>query len=304
MRMLEQRTTFRRLGGLSAFLFVLAPIRQALSQPVEAVTKACVVAYESAQETRNAGNLLKARDDLRRCAATSCPTLIQNDCTTWLAQVSEAVPSVVFAAKVDGESVFDVVVSADGKRVADQLDGKPVEVNPGLHAFAFERSGQPTIEKKLIVAPREVGQVVSVSWKSSPAIELTTASAAPSRAGVEARPPMPAGRIVGWSAVGLAGAGIAVGSAFGLMMFGARDSAIAECPNNICRSGGLDDISRARTDATISTIAFAVGAGASLLGAYLLIRPEARPLSAVRSWTAGPTASSRGAGAWVGVEFE
>ncbi len=303
------------VGGLAAFLMVLAPTRAAFSQPADVATQSCVEAYEAGQQSRNVGDLLKARDDFRRCASAACPSLIQNDCTTWLAQVSEAVPSVVFDAKVDFESVFDVIVSADGARVANQLDGKPVELNPGLHTFVFERAGQPPIEKKLIVARHEVGLVVSASWKSMPPAAATASATGVSpggllsTAGREAAAPAKegpsTGRLVGWAVLGLGSAGVVVGSVFGMMMFGARDSAIAECPNNICRPGGLDEIRRARDDATISTIAFSLGAGASVVGAYLLSRPEpAKSQSAARSFAVGPTFSSRGVGAWIGADFE
>jgi hypothetical protein len=299
---------------------VFVPTRAALSQTANAATPSCVKAYEVGQQSRNGGDLLKARDDFRRCASPSCPSLIQNDCTTWLAEVSEAVPSVVFTAKVDFESVFDVTVSADGVRVATQLDGKPVELNPGLHTFVFEREGQPPIEKKLIVARNEVGLVVSASWKSTPPGGTSASRTGGSPTGLSPAGVLPTpgrdaasrashgpstGRIVGWTVLGLGSVGVVVGSVFGAMMFSARDSAIAECPNNICRPGGLDEIRRARDDATISTVAFSLGAGASVVGAYLLIRPEpAKSQSAVRSWRAGPTFSSRGAGAWIGADFE
>jgi hypothetical protein len=315
MRRGEAKPTIGWVGGLAAFFTVFGPTRAAFSQTAGAATQSCVDAYEVGQQSRNAGDLLKARDDFRRCASAACPSLIVNDCTAWLAQVSEAVPSVVFTAKVDFESVFDVVVSADGVRVANQLDGKPVELNPGLHTFVFERAGQPPIEKKLIVPRHEVGLVVSASWQATPPAGASgsptgvSPAAALSTTGREA--PAPAnrgpstGRIVGWSVLGLGGAGVLVGSVFGLMMFGARDSAIAECPNNICRPGGLDEIRRARDDATTSTIAFSLGAGASVVAAYLLIRPEpAKSRSVVGSWTGGPTFSSRGAGVWIGATFE
>jgi hypothetical protein len=291
---------------MTAFVGALAAPHEAWSQPQDDVTRSsCVEPYESAQQHRNAGDLLRSRDELRRCSATTCPVLIQSDCTTWLVQVAEAIPSVIFAAKLDDESVFDVSVAIDGTAATSQLDGKPVEVNPGLHTFAFTRQGFPAIEKKLIVAAHEMGQIVSVGWKApvitAPAVPL---QAAPLALEPEARSGASAGRVLGWSALGLAVAGVAVGSVTGVMMYGARSSAEAACPNNLCKPGGLDDIDHARTYATVSTVGFAVGAATALLGGYLVLRPERRTQSAIRSLTLGPMVSLQEGGAWIGGQFE
>jgi hypothetical protein len=91
--------------------------------------------------------------------------------------------------------------------------------------------------------------------------------------------------ILMWTAVGVAGAGIVVGSTFGALTLGARDSARSKCPNNRCMPGGLDDISRARTDASVSTVGFAVGIAAAAAAGYLLIRGDGA--SATPAATAG-----------------
>jgi hypothetical protein len=287
---------------MTALVGVLAAPREARSQSPDDVTRSCAAPYESAQQHRNAGDLLKSRDDLRRCSATTCPALIQSDCTSWLAQVTEAIPSVVFMAKLDDESVLDVSVSVDGAAVAAQLDGKPVELNPGLHTFSFERKGFSPIEKKLIVAPHQTGQIVSVGWKSPSVAALPTA--APTAIEPEAHAGASPGRVLGWTSLGLAVAGVAVGSVTGVMMFSARSSAQTACPNNVCKPGGLDDIDHARTDATVSTIGFAAGAVAAVLGGYLVLRPERQRQSAIRSLAIGPMASLQEGGVWLRAQFE
>jgi hypothetical protein len=266
--------------------------------------QSCVSSYEDAQKDRIGGDLLRARDELRRCSASSCPVLIQNDCTTWLGQVVEMIPSVLFDAKVGDDNVFDVSVSLDGKVIATQLDGQRVEVDPGIHTFVFERAGYPSIEKKMIVAPRLAQQVVAVAWRSAPAAApaaaLTPGAAPPADSDHHG---LSTGRIAGWTLLGVGVAGVAAGAATGILMFTERDSAHSACPANQCKPGGLDDISRAKTDATISTVAFSAGAAFAAVGLYFVLRPEATPQSAA-SLAIVPALSPRAGGLSLQGRFE
>jgi hypothetical protein len=143
---------------------VLTTSVEASSQTTNPSTNVCVEAYGKAQEYRMTNDLLKAREALWTCAKTTCPSVIQNDCTTWLNQVIESIPSVVLEAKVDEDPVFNVTVTMDGSQIATNLDGKPIEINPGLHTFVFERADAAPIERKIIVAARTKSQIVAVGW--------------------------------------------------------------------------------------------------------------------------------------------
>jgi hypothetical protein len=165
MRAVQHLRKSVKLLAFAALAGVLTTSVEASSQTTTPSTNVCVDAYGKAQEHRMNNDLLKARDALWTCARTTCPSVIQNDCTTWLNQVIESIPSIVLEAKVDDDSVFDVTVSMDGARIATQLDGKPIEINPGLHTFVFERSGgTEPIEKKIIIAAHMKSQIVSVGW--------------------------------------------------------------------------------------------------------------------------------------------
>jgi hypothetical protein len=298
----SKSSTLLRAAGVAAVL--LAPQR-AWSQSPEDPARACVEIHVSAQHRRMSGDLLRAREELLRCSAPTCPVLIQNDCTTWMGQVLESIPSVIFSAKVGDDEIFDVSVTIDGTPVTSQLDGKRLEVNPGIHTFVFERAGLPPIEKKTIIAPRESGQIVSVSWKAPPPA-TALAVPAPAATPVPEQKGLSTGRILGWSSFALTLAGIGVGSATGTLMFSASDSARRECPKNQCGPGGLDAIDRAKTDATISTVAFSVGGAAAVLSAYLLLRPEARshPSPSAAAVAFEPLLSTREAGLWIRGRFQ
>src|SRR5262249_28351238 len=52
----------------------------------------------------------------------------------------------------------------DGKVIATKLDGKSIEVDPGLHTFRFTHEGAPPLEEKLLVREGERSRLVSASW--------------------------------------------------------------------------------------------------------------------------------------------
>jgi hypothetical protein len=59
---------------------------------------------------------------------------------------------------------------------------------------------------------------------------------------------------------------------FGILTFSARDSAKSQCPSNRCSGDGLAQIDHARTDATISTVGFGVGAVGAAFAVYFALR--------------------------------
>jgi len=200
--------------------------------------------------------------------------MIQNDCMTWLGQVVELVPSVVFAAKRGSESVFDVSVSVDGKPAVTQLDGNPLEIDPGLHTFIFERAGAPPIEKKMIVATREKGQTVAVAW---PEPVSPPPPAPPPLEPIAKERPIPP---LFWALGGAAVVGFGGFAAFGLT---------AQATRHDLRTGGgcsphcsNHDVSGLKTELILADVAVGVGA-ASAAGALVvfLTRPERYKPSAI-----------------------
>jgi hypothetical protein len=232
-------------------------------------TKVCVDAYGKGQEYRKSNDLLKARESLWTCAAATCPGVIQSDCTTWLSQIVESIPSIVLEAKLDDDNVFDVAVTMDGAHVASQLDGKPIEINPGLHTLVFERGGNPPIEKKVIVAAHARSQVVSVAWRSPD-------GAGAARSGVNGgdqahaamtRPVPPLTYVLG----GVAVAGLGTFAILGLTGSASQHDLETSCSPNCSDS----QVSALKTRFLIADIALGVGAlsAAGALAVYVL-RPE------------------------------
>ena len=125
----------------------------------------CLASYNEAQRLRHDSDLLGARSNLRVCARTDCPAVVVEDCTTWLRQMEESIPSLILAAQDGrGTDVGDVRVRVDGRVLTEVLDGHPLEVNPGPHVFHYERAGSKPIEERLIVNQGERNRLVRIRF--------------------------------------------------------------------------------------------------------------------------------------------
>lgn len=134
------------LGGSGAIRPVLAAPP---ASPQE--KKACVVASEKAQALRSEGKMISARELLLVCARDVCPTVVRKDCSRWVAEVDEALPSIVVAAKDEsGHDVTDAKVYVDDQLFSETLDGKSQPIDPGAHVVRLERQGKQITEKVLI----------------------------------------------------------------------------------------------------------------------------------------------------------
>jgi len=151
--------TARRL--LQGLLFVVPfaldalPVSRAIADETD--TKAtCKSAYEQGQRLRKSGALRKSRTNLLVCARDPCPAAFQPECVQWLAEVEKLLPSVVVeAVGADGAPQSNVRVLIDGEVLAERLDGKSLEVDPGVHVFRFEPEGKKAIEQKLLIVEGE-----------------------------------------------------------------------------------------------------------------------------------------------------
>lgn len=133
-------------GGAALALFVS-------STPARADVKACIAASEAGQHARAAGKLREAQAQFHSCADTSCPSIVRRDCQQWKTEITQTMPSVVFAARDRaGKDLFDVAVSMDGETLVTKLDGSPVSVDPGKHVFRFEVAGPtPTVATETVL---------------------------------------------------------------------------------------------------------------------------------------------------------
>lgn len=158
----SHRVTRRVLVALVAANLGWAPTALAQDDQV----KACAEAYEQAQVTRNSGKLKESEEQLRVCVRDVCPDFVKVDCGQWLSDVRREMPSVILmVTDGSGNEVTDVQVLVDGAVLAQKLDGRALEVNPGPHEFTFERQGTKRAER-VSIRQGEKNRVIKIELVS------------------------------------------------------------------------------------------------------------------------------------------
>lgn len=193
-------------------------------------------------------------------------------------------------------------VDIDGEALGAGALGTALPVDPGHHVMRATAPGHTEWSGSFDAAPGPATQTVRIPALASTA-PATTATAAPPQpllappeaqptpvgpvdaVGAEAQPRRshtPTPLFWGLAAAAVVGAG--VGSTFGIMALHANSQANDACKNNDCTtSDGRQADSNARTDAAVSTVAFAVGLAAAA-GAALVVaigHDEASPRVAI-----------------------
>jgi hypothetical protein len=156
--------------------------------------------------------------------------------------------------------------------------GTPLPVDPGDHTVAAEApERQPW--HILVKIPAEPGNTAVEIPPLAPAPVVAATPPAPGATGSGAASSPDAtaaggsgNRIGLWTGVGVTAVGVGIGTWFGILTLQERDDAQKACPNNKCVPGGLDHISRAKTDSVVSTVAFSVGAAAAIVAGYFLFK--------------------------------
>ena len=131
---------------------------------------ACFSAAERAQPLLRQKKLREARALLESCARDACPRVARSDCREWLAEATDAQPSIVIAAhEVRGRGpardVGDARAIIDGALVVDRIDSTPIVIDPGHHRLRLERPGADAVVQEVDVREGEKGRVVDVYWR-------------------------------------------------------------------------------------------------------------------------------------------
>ncbi|MBI5534496.1 MAG: hypothetical protein HY898_17355 [Deltaproteobacteria bacterium] len=281
MRILQSLGGFTRLVVIGA---VVASGSLSSDSAMAADDKqVCLGAYISAQRLRNEDKLVEAREQLLLCARDVCPATLKKDCTTWAAEVEQALPSVVIEARnSDGGDVIDVKVTVDGKPFTDRIDGKPKNINPGVHTFHYETEGAPAMDEKVAIRAGDKMRKLTVKFnnkgKSPPGAATASpdSSAAPdSSAGpsptstgdkVEGTRPVPAA-VYALGGIGLVGFGVFT---YFALKFDSQVSDLDACKPS-CAQSKVDDASTTRTISYIPLGVGVVGVGVATI--LYLTRP-------------------------------
>jgi hypothetical protein len=223
--------------------------------PTDDTSEACFSAAERAQPLLRQKRLREARAVLEICAADACPRVARTDCREWLAEATDAQPSIVIAAhEIRGDSPPRDVRARraviDDALVVDRLDATPIVIDPGHHRLRVEREGAAPVIQDIDIRDGEKGRLVNVFWR-------LPAPVSPSR-------PVPPSVFV-TGAVGLFAAGI--GTYFEISGLSQRHTLDTSCrPTQTCTQTQVDS---ARTQVRIGDVTVAGGL-AFLAGAAIL----------------------------------
>lgn len=250
---------------------------------------ACVAATDKAQDLRTARKLLEAREALLECAQPSCPNVIRKDCTRWLAEVDDGLPSVVIRARdSSGRDATAVRVSIDGVVATERLDGQSLTVDPGMRVFRYELAGGTPVEEKVLIAEGQKSRALDVQFRAAESATPPTehASTSPGVAeiatGVESSgsPRRVAAYVLG---------GIAVLAAGSFAYLGVRGESSTSTLSSGC--GATKSCTAAQVDSVRSELIVAdisLGVGIVSLGTAALlffIHPSAKPRDATGAST-------------------
>jgi hypothetical protein len=181
------------------------------------------------------------------------------DCTKSLADVERRIPTVVLSAHVGGRSVVEARVREGSTVLVQQLDGRSLELEPGVHDLVLERPVGEEVRARFVV--EEGARLQRLDFEVPLPVAPAPAARPPSTASPRSRVPAwlrPAGTVATVSGLAVVG----VGAGFGLAAWRSRESANCDA-RGLCDAGPLE---RAHTESTVSTVGFVVGGALVGLG--------------------------------------
>jgi hypothetical protein len=288
-----------------------------LGWPARADEAACIAATEQALTLRQQGKLHDALKELAICAEASCSSEVKAECTQRIDAIDAAMPTLVLGAKDgSGNDLYDVRVSMDGAPLANRLDGRPIAIDPGEHAFTFQLTFQLTaeltsgaagpapVEKKLVLGEGEKDRHESVVIGAPPppttAPLLTTALPSPAHVAWNTQ------KTLAVVSGGLGVVGVGLGVWFGAFAASSQSKEKSNCSVAACSNGpqAVEDYNTAKQDAVASTVAFAAG-GALLAGGAVLwfTAPAARVPGDAARLRVVPEIDARSGRLVIGGEF-
>lgn len=211
------------------------------------VKRECVDASTEGQTSRDAGELLKAREKFQACMRDACPAVVRSSCSRWLSEVEQQLPSIVIrAADASNTDITDGSASIDG--VKFPLDGKPIPLDPGKHVVVVDADGGVHLEKKLLLAAGEKSRLIELRVPA-PAVETVAPPKEPAPAAARS---IPTGAWV-LGGVGLVGLG-----SFGFFAYSAKQE--LNQLNDTCAPSCAESKSDVgRQNALIADISLGVG---------------------------------------------
>lgn len=225
---------------------------------------ACVDGADRAQQLRDQGKLVRAREELIACAGAACPGAVAKQCAKWLHDVEEELPSVSLRVRSSkGTDIADVAVTLDGEARDGGLDGRPIVLDPGPHRFTL-KSGDASAEASIVVRAGERNRLVDVTLVV-PETSVVVAPPPPPPVAEERsafRFPWTAGVFIGVAVASFVGTGVLVGVA---------NSDVVTLRSSCAPTCAASDVDSARAKLVAANVTFGVGIASVALATIFLV---------------------------------
>jgi len=223
------------------------------AQEADQTKRACAASYEQTQRLRQDGKLVEAREQAVACAQAACPALLTSDCSHWVEELDQALPTLVLDVHDEaGRELPGVRAALDGQTLGPGSQGVAFALNPGRHRFRFQAPGRAPVELEEVVVQGRKNQRIEVELKPS------AAPAAP--------PPKPYSPWA-YTSGSLGILGLSGFSYFGLIGNARKKELEGSCSPR-CRDA---DLSPMRRDYVVADVALTVGVVAIATTAILLL---------------------------------
>jgi hypothetical protein len=241
----------------------------------------CAAAYTDAQSLRDAHKLVEEREKLRVCSQSTCAAFMQKDCTAWLAQVESTLPSIVILAHTaTGDAVVDASVMMDGMLLTSRLDGRAIDVNPGVHTFILTTAHNEQTSVTAVVSEGQRAQQIVATFGHAPSSsqQQPTTPPPPPKETPTASGSSPL-RPIGYVTLGVGVASVVTGSILGLVASATKGSSCDQA--NVCTPGSISTLYAEANTSTATLIAggVLVAAGITFI---ILGHPRASASTALR----------------------
>jgi hypothetical protein len=157
------------------------------------------------------------------------------------------------------------VVSLDGASVSIASLGVKRAVNPGDHELAASADGYKKSDESFSIVSGETKDV-SVTLVAAPGEKAAGGDTGGDDDGGDSIMP-----ILGWTAIGIGGAGLVLGGIMGVLAIGKHGDLEEACSEGACPDEQSDTLDSYRTFGTVSTIGFIVGGVFAAGGVVLLL---------------------------------
>ena len=296
-----------RDGWLEAI--VVSSLALSTTRIAHADPKACITSHATGQREAKAGHLRLATQLFTKCGSDEyCPSQLRQECSELLESVQRTVPTVIFSVLDEkNKDVSAAKVYSTDELIADGLDGRAIQIDPGKHRLRFLLPGGEVLNSDVLIREGEKNRLIQVrlgggddsATNDHPPKETTEAvrpqlEAAP-KPSVAARPASPAspaaqsGYPVGaWVAVGASVVGLGVGTTFALLGKSKKSDLDACSPN--CGNDARPSYDALKRDYLVADIGFAAGVVSAGVATWLFVRPRSAS-PGVASDSAKPAAS-------------